>query len=322
MIEMSVVVYAPAGLAPLARTLDHLQAQEVRDRLEIVIVTPDAAAFQFDPAQASCFAAVQIVEPDPSHGDEGARAAGVWRARGPVVAFAEEHSYAEPGWAQALIARHREPWAAVGPAIVLANPETAISCANCFLDFGRFVAPARSEAVHHLASHNSSYKREYLLSYGPRLSQMLTSEEVLFADLRSRGLQLFLEGAARVRHVNISLPAAFLKAEFLGGRLFGALRAQRERWPGWRRALHLLAGPPIAVARLRHVLRDIFRSNHQREALPRALPALLAGLWLHGAGEAVGCLLGPGQAAQARATFENERWLHLNRRDRARFGQL
>ena len=60
------------------------------------------------------------------------------RARGPsapgehrswrlVVAFGEEHCFPEPGWAQALIDAHREDYAAVGPAMHNANPDTIVS---------------------------------------------------------------------------------------------------------------------------------------------------------------------------------------------------
>jgi hypothetical protein len=38
-------------------------------------------------------------------------------ARAPIVALAEDHAFPAPGWAEALIAAHRDPWAAIGAVI-------------------------------------------------------------------------------------------------------------------------------------------------------------------------------------------------------------
>ena len=147
------------------------------------------------------------------------------------------------------------------------------------------------------------------------LAVIQAAEENLFRDLRARGHRLYLEPSAQVRHVNISAPASFLRAEYLSGRMFGATRSRLENWSRTRKLHHAIGGPLFALARLWHVLRDIVRTGHQREVLPRALPALVAGLLLHGTGEAVGIAFGAGQAHRQRSTHELHRLRHVHAHD-------
>lgn len=44
--------------------------------------------------------------------------------RPPLVTLLENHCYAEPEWAEALIEAISNSWAAVGPVVANANPQT------------------------------------------------------------------------------------------------------------------------------------------------------------------------------------------------------
>ncbi len=125
--DLSVVIVTPDCYETIRKTIRYLRAQTVRHRLE-----PDNAELQD-------FLQVRVVEVGAITSTGAARAAGIHQASAPVVAFAEDHSYPDPGWADALIEAHRQPWAAVGPAMANANPATLISWANLFLNFGPWV---------------------------------------------------------------------------------------------------------------------------------------------------------------------------------------
>jgi hypothetical protein len=160
--------------------------------------------------------------------DEG-NAAGVRHASAPVVALAEDHSYPDPDWAAALIGAHRHAWAAVGPAVRNANPKSVTSWADFLIAYGPWSEPATAGEVEHLPGHNSSYKRAILLDYGPELEAMLGAESVLHWDLRARGSRLYLEPKAKIAHLNFGLLSSLARAQFHGGRLLAAVRAQRQR---------------------------------------------------------------------------------------------
>src|SRR5882724_9114742 len=115
--EMSVVIVTPDSYETIRKTVEHLRAQTVKDRLEIVIVAPSAE--QATPAgrELNDFSRFRIVPVGAIESIARAHAAGIRQASAPVIVLAEDHSFPEPGWAEALIEGHRQPWAAVGPVL-------------------------------------------------------------------------------------------------------------------------------------------------------------------------------------------------------------
>ena len=62
------------------------------------------------------------------------------------------------------------------------------------------------------------------------LDAMLENDLILNRDLHACGYRLYLEPRASAYHVNVSLFTSHLRAEFHGGRLFGAARARHGQW--------------------------------------------------------------------------------------------
>lgn len=312
--DLSVVIVTPDCYETIRKTIRYLRAQTVRDRMELVIVAPSIEKMDPDNAELQDFLQVRVVEIGEITSSAAARVAGIHQASAPVVAFAEEHSYPDPGWADALIEAHRQPWAAVGPAMANANPATLISWANLFLSFGPWVEPAEPRITGDLPWHNTSYKRAVLLDYGPELNAMLEVEGILHQDLQARGYELYLEPKAITHHVNITRPSSYVKEQFYGGRRFAAARAQR--WFFLRRLIYTGGAPLIFVLRFRRVLREIRRSGRQRALLPRVLPALILGLAMHVVGEMKGYASGAGDAPQQFSKYEFKKSRYLVERDR------
>jgi hypothetical protein len=313
---MSVVLVTPDDAKSIRTTLLHLKAQTVRDRLEVIIVAPSLNRLSLTASELEGFPHVRLVEAGEINSTGGAIAAGVREARAPLVGYAEEHSYLHPGWAEALIKAHSQPWAAVGAVIANANPATLTSWANLFTDFGPWVEPAEAGETRRLPWHHAVYKRAILLQYGPKLQTMLEAEGILHNDLHDRGYRFYLESSARTDHVNVSLLSSYMSAEFHGGRVFGASRARSGHWSVLRRLIYIGGMPIVPFMRLRGVLRDIRRSGCQRELLPRVLLPLTMGLVAHAVGELTGYALGAGAAVQRRVSFELSRRRHVTHQDR------
>ncbi|MGH2957529.1 MAG: glycosyltransferase [Solirubrobacterales bacterium] len=309
-VELSVVTVTPDGLAALDRTLTALRAQSVSDRIELVVVAPGELPGEAESLRG--FAATRRVAVGRIETLGRALAAGVRAATGPVVAYAEEHSYPEPGWAAALIERHRGPWAAVAWSLENANPERVTSWAHLLGDFGPAVAPVPAgESVGPLPWHHVSYKREELLARGDRLEELLEAEGMLHRDLIGAGRHLYLEGAAASRHVNISRLRSHLRSHYHGGRGFGAARSRFDAWSPARRLAYALAFPLIPLVRLRRLLPDVRRARVRSGRRPGLIPMLCLGLTCDALGEAVGYLRGPGRSRQLRLSIELERERHL-----------
>jgi hypothetical protein len=314
--ELSVILVTPDSYETLRRTVAWLRAQTARDAIELLIVAPSRAGLGLDEAELEAFHGFQVVEVGRVRSVAAGNAAGVRAARAPVVVFGEDHSYPQPEWAEALIAAHREPWAAVGPVVANANPRSAVSWADFLPGYGPWLDPTPGGEVTYLPGHNSSYKRDLLLELGDDLDPMLNAESVLHWELRARGHGLYLEPRAKTRHFNFSRLPIYLQATFLHARTFAAERARGGRWGTLRRVAYAGAWPLIPLVRLRRVFRDLGRAR-EHGVFPRVLPPVVLGLVVSALGEATGYLLGPGDAPERVSAFEFHRDRHVTRRDRA-----
>lgn len=305
--ELSVIL-ATDHYESIRRTVRHVLAQTALDRIEAVLVAPSREALAADDGELSRFRHLEVVETGGAPTLPEARARGIRAASAPVVVLTETHAFPHPEWAEALIEAHRGPWAAVGPVLANANPETMLSWAALLIAYGQWAEGASGGVVDDVPGHNSSYKRDLLLEYGDRLAEMIEAEARLHAELRERGHQLYLEPRAKIDHVNVSRPASFCAVRYHSGRLFGAARA--AGWQAPRKLAYALAAPLIVAVRMRRFLNDLRRPGAPAGLLPRVLPALLLGVVISSYGEAVGSLAGPGSSTHGREDMELHREQH------------
>lgn len=184
---MTVVLVTPGRYDALRDTLDHLAAQRIAERLELVVVAPSTAALGPEPAAVGGFHSRSLVETGPFRSTGHAVAAGVRCASGPIVVYVEEHVAPEPDWAEALVEAFDGPWAAVGPALVNANPGSRTSWAAFVQDYGPWLDPIVSGERDRLPVHQAAFDRAVLLALGEEF-ETLFEGEILFDELRSRGL--------------------------------------------------------------------------------------------------------------------------------------
>lgn len=313
---ISVILITPDRYQSLRKTVRHLRAQSVHDRMEIVIVTPAADSLEPDERELQEFCRYRVVEVGPITSVGPAYAAGIRQASAPIVVLGEDHSFPEPGWAEALLRAHQQPWAAVGPVMRNANPGSWMSWADFLMGYAPWQEPTPAGEMAHLPGHNSSYKREILLRYGAKLDSMMEAESVLHWDLRRNGHRLYLEPAAVTAHVNFTLFSSWVRATFQSGRKFGAFRAANERWSLARRLLFAVAAPLIPLVRFRRIVAELRLPGRPSHRLPGVAPLLLLGLAVDGAGQMTGYALGAGAAREQLLCFEFHRYRHVRKRDR------
>lgn len=315
-LAMSVVLVTRTSFPSIRKTVRHLSRQTFKDRLELLIVAPSREELALEESEVQGFGAVKVLEFGPIISMPHAKLSAVRLATTPVVAFAEDHCYPEPDWAEDLIEAHQEPWAAVGPLFKNANPSSLNSWASYLMSYAHWNEPITTGPTDALPWHNTSYKRECLLEFGPELSALLCPERFLQESLLARGHQFFLSPKATVSHVNVSLFASVISHAYVGGRLFGSQRAFYEKWSPLRRLLHVGSTPLVPLVRLQRTFRDIRRIGEQKRLLPGVLPILFIGLVSHVLGELVGFTFGIGDADQQFSTFELSRIEHLTEQDR------
>ena len=299
---MSVIVTTPDSYDTIRPLIGRLRAQTARAALEVVIVAPSAEVVRAGLAELQDFCSWRVIEVGALRTVAQAKAAGIRHATAPVVVLTEDHSLPRPTWAQALIDAHREPWAAVGPAMDNANPESLISWADFTIGYGAWLDPPAGEADS-LPGHNSAYKRDILLGFGDRLEALLGVEPALHAELRARGWRLCMAPAAKTFHVNFTQPTHWVFYLLYSGRLFAAERARS--WSLARRAAFSAAAWLIPFVRLKRSAQQLRRARPG--LVLRVLPALLFALMIDGVGQWLGYTFGAGQAAQKVARLEFHR---------------
>lgn len=314
--ELSVVLVAGSGPSGITRTMRHLRAQTARRRMEVLIVAESAAGFDLAALGAGEFAACRIVEVGPITERGAAAARGMLAATSPIVGLIEDHSYPEPEWAEALLRAHAGAWTGVGPAVGNANPESAASWVNYILGYGGFAPPVEAGQRDLLPWHNSAYKRDVITPFGDRLGPLLEWEGALQAELLSRGHTLYLEPAARTHHSNVSGVWSTVGLNLQRGRILGAQRAERERWPAWRRLLQAAAFPLFPLLQLRYLMPAMRRMPLPPALRPRVYLGLVATLGVLAAAEAWGLLTGEGDAVARMEDYELHRTRHLSRGER------
>lgn len=313
---LSVVLVAGGGLAGIARTMRHLRAQTVRDRIELIVVAESARTLDAGALDGEAFAACRVVEAGPIRQRGDAAAKGIRAATAPIVAMIEDHSYPEPEWAESLLRAHEGPWTAVGPVVANANPDYVASWVNYVLSYGIFAPPLAAGERDLLPWHNSAYKREALAPFGDRLGALLEWEGWLQDELRATGHTLYLEPAARTEHANVSRGWSTVGLNLQRGRIMGAQRAAREHWPYWRRLVQAAAFPLFPLLQLRHMLAAVRNMSIPDALRPRVYAGLGATLGVLAAAEAWGLLTGEGNAISKMEDYELHRMRHLSRRER------
>lgn len=295
------VVYARSRLVPLV--LENLALQTIAPAMEIILVTTTREELCHPVGDIHRFCSLKIVEAGDIRKTGLAKALGVAAAQAPLVMFLEDHSFPEPGCAEALVVRHQtQPLAAVGPVMLNANPASAVSWGTFLVFYGQWFGNNLPTEVHHLPANHSCYRHEILMAYGSQLADMLEVESVLHWDLITRGEHLYLDPAARVYHLNYSSVAPLLKEYFYASRVFAANRA--ALWGAGQRTVYALGSALLPLIRWRRVAKQAALSRLASDLLVRSSPALFLNLCAGAAGELLGYLLGTGRSAECLARFE------------------
>lgn len=311
---LSVVLGVRGTFSAVRHTVRCLRAQTARDRIELVLVWASGDEANVPALEVEGFFACLVERVAPDSSVARSNAEGARRASADVVAFAEDHCFPEPEWAEALIDAHARGYAAVGPEIVNGNPGTIISWCDYLIGYGPWMSPVAAGEVPFLPGHNSSYKRRILLQFGERLEALLESETVLHYELAGKGRRLYVEPRARAVHLNFARWNIGLPVQFHCGRVFAGSRA--ARWSAGRKAFYTAASPLIPVVRLLRISRELLLPNRPRHLLPRLLPGLALALVCDGAGQMLGYLAGQGRSPASIAAFEFNRVRYIRPADR------
>jgi hypothetical protein len=278
--------------------LRRLEVQTAADELEVVAVVEPEGRGGLE-ARLDGFARAQALTVPSIHPLGHARRLGVEAATAAVVFLGETHTYPHPELVAALVAAHEEPCAAVAPALGNANPTGALSWSIFLQDYGHWFRPERRGETAWVSPYNCSFKRELLLALGPELDALLEPTAGLAGRLRAGGHRFLVEPAARIDHLNVDRPLAWLRERYLHGRLVGS---RATGWGPGRRLVYALGSPLVPGLIVVRSRSAIGRANG---LLPRGTVAALAlAAAVSALGELRSYALGPGDAAEQMLGYE------------------
>jgi hypothetical protein len=280
--------------------LRRLHQQTARHRTEVIVVVPTGQSSEFQGVDRRAFAGFRTVEISSLNPHWKARAAGIKAATAPLVFLGETHAYPDAGWAEALIAANESGhWGAIAPAFQNANPRGAVSWAAFLSDYGPWCEGPPAGEIASAPLFNSAYQRSALLELGDRLGLAVAQGDELTVTLRSRGYRAYFVAEARIAHLNITQPKAWLSEHFLVGITVGGHRG--ERWSRIRRLAYVLGSPLIPIV----LTYRVFTAIRHRPGIPSVpaatFPLIFLGTVARAAGEMIGYAKGVGLQTESRA---------------------
>jgi hypothetical protein len=111
------------------------------------------------------------------------------------------------------------------------NPNNMISWADFYQAYGQWAQPVQSGFVHTVPGHNSSYKRDILISLSDALFVLMQAESVLLRQLIQKGHKIVLESQTCTSHLNFSSWSTWIPSKFYAGKLFAGTWAYSWPWP-------------------------------------------------------------------------------------------
>ena len=310
------------------KSLRCLSQQSNADQMELILASDRPDVLALSAPLLPAFGAVQLILGDVRRLPH-LRAACAERARAPIVAFNEDHSFVEAEWCACLLRAFASDDRVVAVAAGMANPNSRhpVSRAQFAAFFARFTGSAWSEGEHDLDVlpwHNTVYRLQALRTVertlGASTGQDLEVEGTLQTHLREAlpDGRFVLTTRTTVHHVNVSRLAPAVRHAVLGGRLFAAERARRQQWGPARRLLQAAASPLVPFVRLwrdRHRIGVDVRGPADHLNLLAHAFVMASG---HAAGEALGLLAGSTvEHVQRYADFECRRARFVQPSDRA-----
>jgi hypothetical protein len=289
--ELSVVVASVNGWEVLGPTLEALDAQPERARMEVIVVETLGGAVRERLRVRR--PAVVLVESERLLIPR-LRYRGVCRARGRVVAILEDHGRVAPDWAATVLEAHRGPWGAVGGAVENGR-DGLVNWAVYFCEYAPYMRPVIEGEAHDLPGNNIAYKRPHLLRHAQVLQQGHW-ESWINDRLRADGIPIASNGAMVVHHIKPFRLGYFLVQRFHFARSYAGMR-RVDQSPRQRLVYGLgsLALPALLTAR---VARTVLRKRRHLGRFVLVSPLVALFLTVGACGEMIGYLFGPGTSLE------------------------
>ena len=282
--QLSIVIASVNGLPYLDHCLTSIAAH-----------TPDAEVIVADSTDAGTRAAVaerwpqvRLLNFDGPRTVPELRAAGIFAASAPYVAVIEDHCLVTGGWAESIVAAHRDGYSVVGGPVRNVEPRIRDWAAFLF-EYSAHMEPSAAGATDELTGMNVSYDRRAIAAIDDLLREGKW-EGWLHARLVARGFVLHRAEGAVIEHAKDFGVREFCTQRFHYARAHAAMRND-ELGPA-KRAVYAAGSPLIPPLLLTRICRNVVRRRRRLRELVLSSPLLLLYCTVTAVGEAPGYVVG------------------------------
>ncbi len=271
--------------------LQRLRQQTIARKIEVILVAPSIRALEGAKGFASNFAALKLIDVSSVSPLGIPRAAGIRVATAPFFFVGETHSFLHADAAEKLLARARtEAWDAVTPGFVNANPTSLYSWSAFLYAYSRWSDSMPEGEIGEAPMYDTLYRREMFVAMGERLEYLLSGGDDLRRALEACRCRVYFEPTARIDHLNIAQPFAWIHEHFLIGLIIGGGR--KRAWSWRRRLLYICGSSLVPFVLLRRLWHGLWITARDHRLPITILPAVLLLLFAKAAGEFLGYLGG------------------------------
>lgn len=285
--QLSVVVASVNGFPYVGRCLDSLR-EHAGDAEVIVAASGDQETEKQICERWPEARLLTVREPIPV---PKLRAIGIAAAKAPFVAVIEDHCVVRNGWAERILAAHRQGHAVVGGSIRNGADERIRDWAAFFCEYSEHMKPLETGVARSLPGMNVSYDRRAIEAMAPLLDWGCW-ETWLHPYLQRSGFELYADDAITLDHVMDFDVGVFLPQRYHHARSYAGMRNADL---GRKRFLYLLGSPAVVPLAFYRIARNVLRRRlRARLAMASPLVLLYTAAWT--VGEAAGYAFGGGRS--------------------------
>ncbi len=289
---LSVIIASVNGWEVLEPTLQALDAQPQRDRMEIIVV--DVVGGTTRERLAAHRPALVVVPVEERLTIPRLRYLGVRQSRGPIVAILEDHGAVGPSWAAEVLDAHRQSWGAIGGTVENGR-RGLVNWAAFFCEYTPYMGPVPEGESHDLPGNNIAYKRPHLMRHAHVLDEGKW-ESWINDRIRADGVPIASTNRVVVRHIKPFRLGIFLVQRFHFARSYAGMR--RVDQTPLTRLIYGGGSLALPVLLLGRVTRTVLRKRRHLGHFVLCLPLIALFLSVGAIGEMIGYLFGAGSSLE------------------------
>jgi len=286
--SVSVIMSTQDAGSDVSKCLDSLASQTFLQEIEIIVA--DCSTDGTDRLIATQYPDVRLLHFTKPLTTPQLLKRALQEARGGVVVVTDHHCRFPSDWLEKLRQDHQGEFDVIGGAVEYAGPNTLVSWACYFADYGPFMLPASHRTTSVLAGNHVSYKRSLIEE---SLDSMPDGFWKVFFhwDLDRQGIRCLFDPDLVVTCVQSEPFWGFLWRYYLNGLYFAAMRCRRISLAA--RCWHIVTTPALPPLLLYRRLDAVWRRNKNRATLVLTVPLLATFVVSWSVGELTGYILGP-----------------------------